>query len=74
MTPTTIMNSTILAIKVARAAPFIPILGAPSKPNINIAFKTPLTISPIKLPNIGRRVLPILLRPEAKVNVMVVNK
>ncbi len=38
----------------------MPILGAPNKPNINIAFKTPLTISPIKLPHIGSLVLPIL--------------
>ena len=52
----------------------MPILGAPNKPNINIAFKTPLTISPIKLPHIGSLVLPILLRPEAKVNVIEVNK
>ena len=50
---TTIKNSTILAIRVARAAPLIPILGAPNNTKIKIAFKIPFTISPTKLAHIG---------------------
>ncbi len=53
------------ATRVAIAAPFTPSAGAPNKPKIKIAFKTPLTIKPTKLPHIGNALFPILRKAPA---------
>ena len=55
-----IKHSTIRAINVAIAAPETPKAGAPNKPKIKIAFKTPLITNPTKLPHMGKALFPIL--------------